>query len=79
MDIKGATMSEKEKIQCIAEAVEMDVEELIPETRLSDLENWDSVAVLSIIAVINEHFNRFPSADEIRKYVSVKDLMDAMV
>ena len=71
-------MTNEEKIQAIADSVEMEADELAEDTVLSDLENWDSVAVLSIIAVINEHFNRFPSADEILSYRTVGDLMLAM-
>lgn len=71
-------MSEKEKMECIAESVEMEMDELTPDTVLAELENWDSVAVLSIIAVINENFNRYPSADEILSYETVQDLMNAM-
>ena len=56
----------------------MDVEELSRDTRFADLENWDSVAVLSIIAAINENFGRYPSAEEILSYKTVKDLMDYM-
>ena len=52
-------MTEQEKLVCIAESVEMEVEEIKPDTVLAELENWDSVAVLSIIAVINENFNRY--------------------
>lgn len=70
-------MTDQEKLQCIAESVEMDVSEISPDTVLEDLDNWDSVAVLSIIAVINEKFNRFPSAQEILAYTTVADLMKA--
>ena len=71
-------MTDQEKLKCIAESVEMDEAELTPETVLEDLDNWDSVAVLSIIAVINEKFNRFPSAQEILAYETVADLMNAL-
>ncbi len=71
-------MTDLEKMQCIADSVEMEVDEITPETVLSDLENWDSVAVLSIIAVINENFNRFPSAEDILSFKTVKELMDSM-
>lgn len=71
-------MTDLEKMQCIADSVEMEVDELTPDTVLSDLENWDSVAVLSIIAVINENFNRFPSAEDILSFKTVKELMDSM-
>ncbi len=69
-------MTELEKLECIAECVEMDAEDLNPDMVLDDLENWDSVAVLSIIAIINEKYNRFPSAEKILAYSTVRDLMN---
>ncbi len=71
-------MTYEERIAAIAECVEMEPEELTPEVVLEDLENWDSVAVLSIIAVISENFGRFPSADEIMQYKTVADLAAAL-
>ena len=71
-------MSEKEKLEYIAESMEMGLEELNPKQVLEELENWDSVAVLSIIAVINEKFERYPKAEEILSCKTVQDLMDAL-
>lgn len=71
-------LTEQEKMQAIADSVEMELEEISADMILSDIENWDSVAVLSIIAVINERFNRFPSAEEIMSFKTVGDLMAAM-
>lgn len=71
-------MDYQKKMESIADSVEMDVAELSPDTVLADLENWDSVAVLSIIAVINEELNKFPSAQEILVCQTVKDLMELM-
>lgn len=70
-------MSNEEKMECIAESVEMEVEELTPDMVLEDLENWDSVAVLSVISIINEKFDRYPDATEILGYKTVGDLMEA--
>ena len=55
----------------------MEVDELAPDMILDDLENWDSVAVLSVISIINEEFDRYPDATEILSYKTVKDLMNA--
>ena len=71
-------MTEQEKLLAIADSVDLEPEEINREMLLADMENWDSVAVLSIIAVINENFNRFPSAEEIMSYKTVGDLMDAL-
>lgn len=68
-------MSNEEKMEYIAESLEMEVEELTPDTVLEDLETWDSVAVLSVISIINEKFDRYPNAKEILSYKTVGDLM----
>lgn len=70
-------MSNEEKMEFIAESVEMEVEELTPDMALEDLENWDSVAVLSVISIINEKFDRYPDATEILGYKTIGDLMEA--
>ena len=72
-------MTREEKIQTIAEVVlDVDEKEVKEDALLEDFETWDSVAVLSFIAVINEKFNRFPLAEEIREYKTVGELMDAL-
>ncbi len=68
-------MKDQEKMQAIADSIEMDVSELTMDTKLKDLENWDSIAVLSVIAFINENFQKYPKAEEILKYETVGELM----
>lgn len=70
-------MTREEKIETIADILEMDGESIKENTVLEELETWDSVAVLSVISVINEKFGRYPSAEEIKTYKTVQDLMDA--
>ncbi|MCI8454790.1 MAG: acyl carrier protein [Lachnospiraceae bacterium] len=71
-------MTEQEKISTLADILELDESEVIPELVLEECEAWDSVAVLSVIAVMNDAFNRFPHANEIRSYRTVGDLLNAM-
>ena len=71
-------MTNQEKLAEIADILEMEEEELTPECVLDELETWDSVAVLSVISVMNDKFNKFPDANEIRQHKTVGDLMDAM-
>lgn len=71
-------MTEQEKLETLADILEMDEEEINRDVVLAECDTWDSVAVLSVISVINEQFNRFPSAAEIRQYKTIGDLMDAM-
>ena len=71
-------MTREEKLEVIADILEVDKSELLEEKLLDDYETWDSVAVLSVIAFMNETYDRFPHASEIRAYKTVGDLMDYM-
>lgn len=71
-------MNQLEKLAEIADILEMEVDELTPECVLDEIETWDSIAVLSVISVMNDKFNKFPNAEEIRKYKTIGDLLDAM-
>lgn len=72
-------MTEQEKLDIIADILELEPEEISRDILLEDIETWDSVAVLSFISVMNDEFNKFPNALEIRTYKTVGNLMDAMV
>ena len=71
-------MNYEDKVKVIADILEVDLEEVKEESVLEDFETWDSVAVLSFIAIMNEKFNKFPHASEIRELNTVKDLMECM-
>lgn len=71
-------MTKQERIEAIADILEVEPEEIIEERRLDEYDTWDSVAVLSVIAFINENYNRFPQASEIHQYETVGDLLHFM-
>lgn len=71
-------MTNEEKKVLLADVLEMEVDEFEESTELAEIETWDSVAVLSFIAVMNDNFNKFPNANEIRQYKTISDLMSAM-
>ncbi len=71
-------MTKQEKLEAIADILEVELEEVSEEKRLEEYEAWDSVAVLSVITFMNENYNRFPHASEIKKYKTVGDLLNYM-
>lgn len=71
-------MTREEKIEIIADILEVEPEEVQEDMVLEDFETWDSVAVLSVIAMMDEHFGKYPHASEIRSYIKVGDLMENM-
>lgn len=71
-------MTREEKLEIIAEILEVEADELAEDMVLEDFETWDSVAVLSVIAMMDEKFGKYPHASEIRGYIKVSDLMEHM-
>jgi len=68
-------VSKQEFAVRLAEALNEDAAAVALNTVLDDLEGWDSVGQLSAIALIDECFNRRVNVDELRKCVSVADLL----
>ena len=69
-------MTEKERLEAVADILEMTSDELSREMLLEDIDTWDSIAVLSVISIINEKYDRYPMAKEIRANETVGDLID---
>ena len=62
----------------LKEALEIEDEdkEITLETNLKDLEEYDSLSVLSIIAMIDKNFSKQISSIDFIKITTVKSLMD---
>ena len=71
-------MTREEKIEIIADILEEDIENINEENELTDYENWDSVAILSVISVVSEKTGRFLHASEINKLITIGDLMEVL-
>jgi len=52
---------------------------ITPLTRYKDLEEWDSLAVLSIVAMVNSNYNVELIGADIRKAVTVEDLYKLVI
>lgn len=53
----------------------LDVEEVKPESVLQDFEQWDSLAVLSVLAMVDSKYGVTIRANEIRAVVTAGDLV----
>ncbi len=71
-------MSEKEKINMLEEMLELDENTLTPSTVLDDIEEWDSIAVLSLIAMLDDEFGKVIKGSEIRSFDTVADILRVM-
>lgn len=71
-------MELKEKLTLIEETLDVDEGSISPETELADVDEWDSIAALSLIVMLDEEFDKTITGDEIRALVTVNDILAYM-
>ena len=71
-------MNNEKKMELLADILDIEAEELTPETRLVDMEEWDSIAALSFIAMMDEEFGKEFKCADVKKIVTVQDALNVM-
>ena len=71
-------MTQEEKIALIMNTLEITASGITPDTELSSLDEWDSMGVISIIAMMDRKFNKVLNAEEISSMKLVRDIIDLM-
>lgn len=71
-------MTEKEKLSLLEETLEMDNGTLTLETKLDDIAEYDSMAKLSLIVMMDDEFNVKITGDDIKQFVTVGDIISRM-
>lgn len=70
-------MEIKEFIQNFADQLDdTDAEVLTPETKFQELDDWGSLAALSIIAMVDEEYGVSIDGDTFKKANTIQDLFD---
>lgn len=77
-EMEEKIMTEQEKLEELVDVFEMDLDEFNKDTLLEDMETWDSVAVLSFIALMGEISGKQFHASEITACKKVSDLLELM-
>jgi len=72
-------MEYAEKIACLAEILEVETSEINTKTKLKEMEYWDSMGKLSLIAMLEENFNRVDiTSTQLDNLVTVQDILTLM-
>ena len=71
-------MTNEKKIELLEDMMELDEGTLSEDTVLDDLEEWDSMASLSLIVLMGDEFNKKIDAKTIKEFETVKDILDYM-
>lgn len=54
---------------------ETDISEFTEDTVFKDLDEWDSMTALSVIAMVDEEYEKTINGDDIKKASTIKELM----
>ena len=72
-------MDAVQKTILLAEMLEVNVSEIYADTLLDSIPTWDSMAVLSLIALLEEHFGRSDiDGREISQMKTIEDVFKVM-
>ena len=71
-------MTQKEKIALLEDMLELDEGTLTPDTLLSSIDEYDSMAKLSLIVLFDEECGRKLTGEELRTFKTVGDILSAM-
>ncbi len=71
-------MDKKEKIALLTDLLELEENSIDENTLLSSIEEYDSLAKLSLIVLMDEEFNKKLTGEKILEFVKVKDILDFM-
>lgn len=69
-------MSNDEKIAMLEEIMDVDEGSLTMDTLLNDLEEWDSLSKLSLIALAKQKFGLTIRTEVIEKFNTIHDVCD---
>ena len=69
-------MDNTQKLELLAEAFDMEAKELAPQMILEQIENWDSMTKLSIVALADSKFGKTISKEIMDSFKSVQDILN---
>jgi acyl carrier protein len=71
-------MTNTEKLALIEEIIEADEGTLNEDMNLKEIENWDSMAVISLIVMIDDKLGKKVSVSQIKDAKTVGDILNIM-
>jgi len=72
------SMSEREKLALLEDMLELDEGDLTMDKMLEDIDEYDSMAKLSLIVLMEDEFNIKLTGEMIRSFKTVGDIVKAM-
>ena len=72
-------MNIEEKIVLLAKTLQLDRKNLNPDTKLDSLEEWDSLGIMAVIAMLDKKFDIRLNGNEIALLQTSNDILKHMV
>lgn len=67
---------EEKFINLFKETLEINDHDITMSTKFRDLENWDSLSFLSVLAMIDEEYDVVIEGNDFRRLVTIEDLIN---
>lgn len=71
-------MTSKERLYLLEELLDVEKDSLSEDALLDDLSGWDSIAVISVIAMFDSLFGKEVSPIEVKEFKTIQDITDRM-
>lgn len=72
-------MTVEEKLELLAETMDVEERELPMDAKLAELDCWDSMTKLSLIVMFDDEFGKKITSEDIKKMETVADILEMMV
>jgi len=71
-------MGNDQKLALLEEIMNLNAGDLSEELELSEINEWDSMAYLLFIDMLDDEFDKHIKISELKEYQTVQDLLDVM-
>ncbi|MDR1276784.1 MAG: phosphopantetheine-binding protein [Candidatus Accumulibacter sp.] len=71
-------MNLQEKLAALEEIMDLEEGTLTPEASLGSINEWDSLAALSLVVLMTDKFNKKVTGAQIRAFKTVRDILNTM-
>lgn len=71
-------MENTKKIALLEEMLDVDAGTLTPEMQLEEISEWDSMAKLSLIVLMDDECEKKLTGADIKQFKTIQDIMDFM-
>lgn len=69
-------MTQEEKLELLEEVLDMDKEDIDVTMNLEEMDEWDSLSKLGLMAEVKTRPNKRLTVEEVQKFKTVQDIID---